>query len=171
MRLTNLSLSDSLEYPSVNVRTYNDTIRMTIDNIVYIDDEYRYITNFCTNLSSYTANSILLGGLGLGLICYYVEQNKTFTKFDVVEKKADVITAVNQLGYLSSNVNIIQGDFLEYTPSQSYDLIISDLHWGHPTYEPNFESEIETIKNRYTPYLNAGGTLYIPLTKYTYQSL
>jgi spermidine synthase len=167
MKLYTVNLESDITYPNVTISSNSDILRMTVSEGVYIDDDDKYITKFIPQLVSMSFDSVLIGGLLLGLVPYYIQENKQYTKMTVVEKDINIINAVTELQVLGETVEIVNEDFLTYVPTQSYDLIISDVHWGSPSMEPNWESEIETLKSRYTNYLSTGGTLIVPLTKYT----
>lgn len=166
MKLYNVNLESDITYSNITISTHSDIIRMTVSEGVYVVDDDRYITRFIPQLINIDFNSVLIGGLLLGLIPYYIQENKQYSKMTVVEKDINTINAVKDLQVLGETVEIVNEDFVEYIPTQSYDLIISDVHWGSPTMEPNWESEIETIKTRYIQYLNPSGSLIVPLNKF-----
>lgn len=168
MKLIDKPLQSPIIYSNVRIETISDTLRLTVADGVFIEDDDKYITKFIPELVDMNFDSVLIGGIFLGLVPYYIQQTKQYTTLTVVEKDINIINAVSDLNIFDGTVNIIHEDFLTYTPSQNYDLIISDTHWGHPDWEPNREQEVEEIKTKYISYLNLGGTLLIPLSKYAY---
>ena len=125
------------------------------DNYVFVTDEVHYILEYSKELLDIEFNSILIGGLGLGVMPY-VCQN--FATVDVIEINQDIINIANQLNHLNNNVNIIQGDFTTFTPTTTYDIIVTDI-W----YEGLTEQQNTQIIDHYLPYVNEGGFLYIPI--------
>lgn len=168
MKLINHTPGTNLNYSTLSVFENGGALKMqfTSSTDIFLRDDEVYIDNFSPQIKTFSYNSVLIGGLGLGLMPFYIQENKSVSIIDVVESNPDVISAVNSIGHLNSNVNIIQDNFMSYTPSKSYDLIIIDLWWGSPTLEPNYQTEIENSKTLYSSYLNENGKIYIPLAKY-----
>jgi hypothetical protein len=121
-------------------------------------DHSHFIENFLKCLYDKEYKSILCGGLGLG-IAPYLSQPFCNT-IDVVEIDQDLIDLINTAGYLSSKVNMICGDVYTYKPQHKYDFILMDVWQKNSS---TFDSEVETIKNKYLHYLKDDGTLCIPL--------
>jgi spermidine synthase len=124
--------------------------------LVSIDNPY-YILGYATELLDVEFNSILIGGLGLGLIPYVCQD---FAQVDVVEINQDVIDLAKQLGHLGENVNIIHDDILTFSVEKTYDIVIIDTF-----YEALSEETITLLEEKYMPFINEGGFLYIPINK------
>jgi hypothetical protein len=124
---------------------------------IFYDSHY-FIEDFLNCLYEFPYSSILCGGLGLG-IAPYLSQPFCDT-IDVIEQDQDLIDLISGLGYLSSKVNIIQGNIFEYEPQRKYDFILIDI-WQKNN--GTFDTEVETLKNKYTSHLNESGTMCIPL--------
>lgn len=127
-------------------------------NNIHNEDEKQFITNYACKLLEKNFDSILISGLGLGIIPF-VCQNYTKT-IDVVEIDSEIIQIVSDLKYLGDTVNIINSDIYDFTPDRKYDLILFD-HWL--TYGP--KNEIEKLCDKFLDYLNVNGTFYIPINE------
>ena len=121
-------------------------------------DQAGYILGHNPRLLDIDFNSILIIGLGLGVIPYVVQDFCAVV--DVVESQQDVINCVNQLGHLNSNVNLILGDIETYVAEKTYDVIVLDI-WYNDITEELSNQMIE----KYTQFLNSGGFLYIPINE------
>jgi len=121
-------------------------------------DHPLFVERFLKCLYDIEYKSILCGGLGLG-IAPYLSQPFCNT-IDIVEIDQDLIDLINTAGYLSSKVNIICGDVYTYKPQRKYDFILIDIWQKNNS---TFDSEVETIKNKYLHHLEDDGTLCIPL--------
>jgi len=121
-------------------------------------DHFYFIEDFLKCLYNKEYKSILCGGLGLGIAPYL---SQTFCDtIDIVEIDQDLIDLINTAGYLSSKVNIICGDVYSYEPQRKYDFILMDIWQKNNS---TFDSEVETIKNKYLHHLENNGTLCVPL--------
>lgn len=146
----------------VSISMDYDKLLFQIEGVGSLNDDYiNYAINFA-RLNIFNFNSILIGGLGFGLLPYYIENNTSANSIDVIEKNLDVITATTQFGHLK-NTNIVHHDFLTYTTDKKYDLILVDLWWTFPTNE-----EVDTIVSNYTNNLNENGSIYFPTTSKIY---
>ena len=141
----------------------------------WVSNEENYTNLFlgkCDSCSSFykdsfedfTYDSVLIAGLGFGLIPQELIQEKNCSKVDVVEISQEVINFNNTSGHLDSNINIIQGDIHNYTTSEMYDLIIIDTIW----YESEMtEDQWQALVTKFTSNLNTSGAIYSPvLTKW-----
>lgn len=145
----------------------NDWRMVTKSGILYLQkafdgyifsDNTSFIEEFLSCMYEKEYSSILFGGLGLGVAPFIVRM--FCTTIDVIEKDTDVIDLVNTAGFLPSNVNIINEDIFDYQPQQKYDFIMIDI-WQ--TKNAPFETEVQTLTQKYTPFLNENGILCIPL--------
>lgn len=130
----------------------------TGERLIDVDD---YITSFMKPVTYLNYNSVLIGGLGLGIVPYWISQNTSCSTIDVLENNNEIITWASSSNHLSSTINIIEADALTYTPTQNYDLIIMDLWWG--TENENITSDFEILKPKYIAYLNTNGSFYAPM--------
>jgi 16S rRNA A1518/A1519 N6-dimethyltransferase RsmA/KsgA/DIM1 with predicted DNA glycosylase/AP lyase activity len=83
-----------------------------------------------------------------------------FAQVDVVEINEDVIDLAKQLGHLNENVNIIHDDILTFSIEKTYDIVVIDAF-----YEALSEETITLLEEKYMPFINEGGFLYIPINK------
>lgn len=126
------------------------------ENKLILEDLSFYITVFTPELLDKEFNSILIGGLGLGLIPFVVQD---FCEvIDVIENNNNITQINQQLGALDSKVNIINDDIFTFQPTKMYDVIVMDI-W----YEPITIDVIDTLNSIYFPFLNEGGFLYYPI--------
>jgi hypothetical protein len=130
-------------------------IKRTYDNI-HNEDEKEFITHYARRLLNVEFESILISGLGLGVIPF-VCQNKTKI-VDVIEISVEIIELVRNFGYLNQNVNVIQSDVNLYHPKKKYDIILFD-HWL--TFAE--KKEVDLLKSKYSTFLNENGFFYIPI--------
>lgn len=121
-------------------------------------DNIHFIEKFLSKLYDREYNSILCGGLGLGIAPYMCQSFCDVV--DVVEIDADLIHLINTVGHLTSKVNVICDDFFTYEPQQKYDVILVDI-WQNEL--GDFYKEVDIIVEKYFPYLNDGGLLFLPL--------
>jgi spermidine synthase len=125
-------------------------------DVLSVDNPY-YILDYAPELLDVEFNSILVGGLALGLIPYVCQD---FAQVDVVEINQDVIDLAKQLGHLNENVNIIKDDILTFSVEKTYDIVVIDTF-----YEALSEETITLLEEKYMPFINEGGFLYIPINK------
>jgi len=148
----------------VTIMKFNDT-QQWISNI----EQYANLfLGGCDNCSSFykdsfngfSYDSVLVAGLGFGLIPQELITEKNCSKVDVVEINQEVINFNNTSGHLDSNINIIQGDIHNYTTSEMYDLIIIDTIWSANEIT---DEDYGLLKSRLLPNVNIGGALYFPV--------
>ena len=125
-------------------------------DVLSVDNPY-YILEYSSELLDVEFDSILVGGLALGLIPYV---SQDFAQVDVVEINQDVIDLAKQLGHLNENVNIIHDDILTFSVEKTYDIVVIDAF-----YEALSEERISILEEKYMPFINEGGFLYIPINK------
>ena len=125
-----------------------------------IDDGMVYIEGFCEEMLNLNFNSILVVGLGLGIIPQYIAENALNCKeIDVLDNNNELIDWVTQTNYLNSKINIIEGDCFTYVPPKKHDLILIDIWW-----DPFLAAEkTEELVAKYSEYLDNRGDIYIPL--------
>lgn len=133
---------------------------LTFSNGDKLEDLDEYIDSYSPKLIENNYNSVLIGGLGLGLMPQWIVQNTTCSTVDVVEINSELISWTNSSEHLSTSVNIIQADILTYIPSKTYDLIVVDIWWNCGEL---FNQQVNTVTQNLSEYLNVGGCLYIPL--------
>ena len=125
------------------------------DNKLLAIDSPDYITEFCPQLLDIEFNSILVGGLGSGNIPYVCQ---SFAQVDVIENDQNIIDIVSQLNHLGENVNVINGDIFTFEPTKTYDVVVMDI-W----YNSIPENVTDLIIEKYLPFVNEEGFLYLPL--------
>ena len=128
----------------------------------YIDDGMVYVDVYSKDILENSFNSILIIGLGLGIIPEYIAKNIPLcTTIDSIDNNTELIDWVTQIGYLDNKINVIVGDCFTYIPTKQYDLILIDIWW-----DANLASEKkDELITKYSIHLNPGGHIYIPLLK------
>jgi hypothetical protein len=142
-------------YSIKNRRGINYIELRNSNNKLLAIDSPDYITEFCPELLDIEFNNILVGGLGSGNIPYVCQ---SFAQVDVIENDQNIIDITSQLNHLGENVNIINGDIFTFEPTTTYDIIVMDI-W----YNSIPESITNSIIEKYLPFVNEGGFLYLPL--------
>jgi len=151
-----LSEEITLNNYSIKNRTSVNYIELrNSNNKLLAIDSPDYITEFCPELLDIEFNNILVGGLGSGNIPYVCQ---SFAQVDVIENDQNIIDITSQLNHLGENVNIINGDIFTFEPTTTYDIIVMDI-W----YNSIPESITDSIIEKYLPFVNEGGFLYLPL--------
>ena len=100
-------------------------------------------------------DSVLVGGLGLGLIPQYLHtQGKSV---DVIEIDTELIDYVD---FIDSSINVIHGDIFTYNSNSKYDLIVVDLWWEEDEITDQHKSDL--LAN-WSDNLNPGGKIVLPV--------
>jgi hypothetical protein len=157
-------LLDKLPNPFIEIGGYKAEVSKSNNYInlynpekkLILEDLSIYVTSFTPELLDKEFNSILMGGLGLGLIPFVVQD--FCETIDVIENNNNITQINQQLGALDSKVNIINDDIFTFQPTKMYDVIVMDI-W----YEPITVDIVDTLNSIYFPFLNEGGFLYYPI--------
>lgn len=136
---------------------FNHLFMFNPDGELVSTDNPNYILGYSTEILDVEFNSILIAGLGLGVMPYVCQD---FAQVDVVEINQDVIDLSKQLGHLNDNVNIIHDDILTFSVEKTYDIIVLDIWYNALTEELSNQ-----LIEKYMPFINEGGFLYIPINK------
>ena len=145
---------------SFTVGYQDDTVKLTFSDGDWISDDSNYIHAFSRGLQELQYDSILIGGLGLGLMPQWVKNNTSCSKIDVVENNSELINWVSSSNYLDSSINIIEGDILNYTTTSSYDLILTDIWWVTTNTYPEDKQKVVT---NLSGSLEISGSMYFPI--------
>lgn len=160
MKLINYVLEEKLVSDDVEVfqNEKNGNLVLNLYNKFYYEESEKFITHYCHLLDKINFKSILIGGLGLGIIPYYLK-NKGVTDVEVIEKDKNLIKIINQLEYLN-DVKIYEDDAITFNTNKKYDLILMDL-WWYP--DSNFNNEKNSIIKNYENNLTDNGKIYFPI--------
>jgi spermidine synthase len=153
-----ITLSEDIEkngYKITKNPNFNHLFMLNPEGDVLSVDNPYYILQYSNELLDVEFDSILVGGLALGLIPYVCQD---FAQVDVVEIDKNVIDLAKQLNHLNENVNIIHDDILTFSVEKTYDIVLIDAF-----YETLSEERISLLEEKYMPYINVGGFLYIPI--------
>ena len=164
MKLINYKLENgdvTIGNVRLTTRESDGALLLGIDETYWLEDNDLYIYGFCKELPLLEFNSVLIGGLGMGLIPYWIQQNKNVETLEIVEINKNVIDCVLSQGYLQ-NVVVSIDDALYIDNFQKYDLIIMDLWWILPE---DFESQKQQIISNYSNNLNENGKIYFPASQ------
>ena len=112
------------------------------------------------SFNGFSYDSVLVVGLGLGLVPQELSEVNKCSKIDVLEIDQEIIDYIISSGHLNSDINLIQGDIYNYTTTETYDLIIIDTIW----HEHEMSDEVyDLLVSRLLPNINTGGALYVPI--------
>ena len=115
---------------------------------------------FKNSFNGFSYDTVLIVGLGLGLVPQELSEVNKCSKIDVLEIDQEIIDYNISSGHLNSDINLIQGDIYNYTTIETYDLIIIDTIW----YEHEMTDEdYGLLESRLLPNINTGGALYVPI--------
>ena len=96
MAILNLIRNNILEYSgssfSIVIDPDLDTTLMLYSNGNKLIDNDDYIDVFHKSIKSLTYNSVLIGGLGLGIVPYWISQNTSCSTIDVLENNNEIVT-------------------------------------------------------------------------------
>lgn len=123
--------------------------RLVQDNVVVMLDEPYEVPSNLMFLKE-ARGSILVTGLGLGVVVNMLCQKSSVTSVDVIEINEDIIQSVGNhyIQKYSVKVSILKGDAWTFVPSRSYDYA-----W-HDFWTDQFPvQDISAIKDRYAPYI------------------
>lgn len=134
--------------------------------IIYAHDEISFITNYSSELLNKEFNSVLIAGLGIGMLPYVLKNESK--EVDVVEMNQELITTIESFGYLNG-VNMIDTNIYNYTPSKTYDCIIIDI-WTDAE-STSLSQQISNCIFKYVPFLNTNGFIYFPINKVNGQTI
>ena len=166
--------TDLLDYKGVEFDVYKDSNGITFmkwQNGNWIDNISDYAEVFLGKCKSckgfykdifegFEYDSVLVVGLGFGLIPNELYTNNKCSIIDILEISQEVIDYNAYSGHLSEDIKIIKGDVFTYDTDDMYDLIIVDTVWK---VEDINEDKYETLVSRYYKNLNTGGALYVPV--------
>lgn len=151
-----------VQYPNRNywaLTTKTDNFYSS-NTTIYSEDVLANITTYCKELLNINFNSILIAGLGIGVVPHVVKYKSICSTVDVVEISQEMIDLVGPVGYLEG-VSLINADAFNYVPTKMYDIILLDI-WTCDC-DPLLPTQLPTLINRYLPYLNTGGFVYAPI--------
>ena len=156
--LFDVELTQDIILNGYSIKKYNNVNYIGLYNTegkVMTVDAPDYIIEYAPELLDVEFNSILIGGLGIGVIPYVVQD---FAEVDVIENDQNIIDIVTQLNHLNENVTIINDDIFTFTATKTYDIIVLDI-W----YDALTEELSNQLIEKYLPFVNEGGFLYIPI--------
>jgi hypothetical protein len=132
----------------------------------YTDNDY-FIYGYSKQLVGLTNKNILFLGLGLGLMPLFLQN--TNNNIAIIEKDQNLISIITSYGYLANNVHIYQGDIfdmrLELTLTNSFDYIVSDIHYSC---DNTYYLEKNLIIDNYKDNLITNGIIYFPVENFIY---
>ena len=160
MKVLNQDLIQNYNGETFNVQHQNDTVFLTFTNGDYLEDHVDYINAFSRGLKDKSYDSILIGGLGLGIMPQWVKTFTSCSLIDVVENNTELVSWVSSSNYLDSNINLVEDNILEHTPSSSYDFIVVDIWWSIPE---NYDILKQTLITNLSGSLNPSGSIYLPV--------
>lgn len=97
--------------------------------------------------------SVLIGGLGIGLVLSPLLKRECVTSITVIEKEQDVISLVAKK-YKHKKLSVVCDDVESHEPDQKFDTIYMDI-W--PDLNTDNLEQMNKLKRRYRKYLNKFG--------------
>lgn len=156
----------------------NGVTTMKFNDNVFLDDNKKYTEIFlgrCNKCNPFYKdffnniqfNTVLVAGLGLGLIPQELIEIYKCSKVDCLEISQEMIDYTHNSGHLDKNINLIQGDVYKYSTSNMYDLIIIDTVWREKDIS---NDQWDFLVKKYKPNLNFKGSIFAPVRQ-TYFSI
>lgn len=163
MKIINVNIEENISIGDVTIGTRgpNDCLYLNINDTYFMEDVDSYIVGYFHKIKLVNFNSILICGLGLGLLPFHCKNNLNITDVNVVDINENLINLINQLQYLN-NINIIHSDALEYKSTKKYDLIVGDIWWD---IDDNFTNQKDKFISTHLDNLTSNGKIYIPITQ------
>lgn len=150
------TFSVELTNGNYSFRDYLHTDGVLINDISYL--------NMFIQRNKISYNSVLIGGLGIGFLPYWISQNTDCNVIDVIEKNNELASWVQSNNHLDPNINIIVSDIYNYSTSKTYDLILMDLWWGKDF--ENIDENQPKLVDQFSDNVNQNGCIYFCLTNY-----
>jgi hypothetical protein len=97
--------------------------------------------------------SVLIGGLGLGIILLAIQKKKEVKRIVVVEKEMELIIRIASQLPLNNKVEIVHGDILTWETDEKFDTQYFDI-WNHISGD-NW-AEMKALNARYRKNRNKG---------------
>ena len=77
------------------------------------------------------------------MVCYRKNSNVT-----VIENDSELISTIENFGFLHENINIIEADIFTYQPSSNYDIAVMDIWFD--CYNPTYYQQTGSLKTKYS---------------------
>tara|TARA_B110000858_G_scaffold6683_1_gene7328 strand:+ start:738 stop:1274 length:537 start_codon:yes stop_codon:yes gene_type:complete len=143
--------------------TFNINVSSSNHYITYSNgdgyNDIKYIPQMTIDYTGSYSN-VLIAGLGLGVIpqWFATEKNSNVT---VIENNNELISTIENFGYLHENINIIEADIFTYEPSSNYDIAVMDIWFD--CYNSIYYQQTGSLINKYSVSSNI---VSIPLRNY-----
>ena len=144
---------------------------MKFNNNVFLNDDKKYTEIFlgrCNKCNTFYKdffnsiqfNTVLVAGLGLGLIPQELIEIYKCSKVDCLEISQEMIDYTHNSGHLNKKINLIQGDVYTYNTLDMYDLIIIDTVWKEKDIN---DDQWDFLVKKYKSNLNPKGSIFAPV--------
>lgn len=144
---------------------------MKFNNNVFLNDDKKYAEIFlgrCNKcnpfykdfFNSIQFNTVLVAGLGFGLIPQELIEIYKCSKVDCLEISQEMIDYTHNSGHLNKKINLIQGDVYTYNTLDMYDLIIIDTVWKEKDIN---DDQWDFLVKKYKSNLNPKGSIFAPV--------
>lgn len=108
-----------------------------------------------TDLMMSAHGDVIVGGLGIGMVLYSLDNNTDVTSVTVLEKNKDIIELNCLEGRFSDKIKVIEADVFTWKPERGkkYDYIYMDI-WAYVNSDV-YKSEMVPLKRKYSRYLRS----------------
>lgn len=107
---------------------YAKLVDKKFHEIVMSDTPMELETN--AEFISAARGSVMIGGLGLGLVLLAIQKKPEVTRILVVEKEQELIERISRQLPLNSKVEVVQGDILSFETKEKFDTLYFDI-WNN----------------------------------------
>lgn len=112
-------------------------------NLTQSYNDVDYVEDSCYDLTG-SYSTALVVGLGIGVIPQWLAKEKE-CQVDVLENDTELINTINNFGYLTGSINIINEDVFEHTATKAYDVVVPDIWWNQTDITPTQKAAIANI--------------------------
>jgi predicted membrane-bound spermidine synthase len=150
-----MAVMDLYRYGSVAWTPAGTYVRLYVGKeLMMSNTRMEYLTNL--PLLQEATGTVLIAGLGLGLIVRELLLKEDVDFIHVVEKNADVVKLVGSSFGKGDIVHFFTDDIYTWKPEMQYDTIYFDI-WPDMNY-PAIAAK--KLKDKYRPYLAKGGRMW-----------
>jgi hypothetical protein len=148
-------------------RNYKNEVQLHFKNYTFFGsnlypiqhDNIEYINGFAQKIKEIpNGSNVLVLGLGLGLIPYYLKDK---CQVEVVEIDLDLIDIIKNQSYFPTNVLVHNYDAYDFEIDKIYDWVVVDIFWE---IDNDFDINYSRLKNHYLDKIVNPQNIYFPIT-------